>query len=126
MTATDRGVRSGGRTPRSVSRPVAGMLLLGVLAAGGSDGCTSPTPRSHQVTVSSFRYQADPVNVARGDTVVWVNADMVPHTVTARDGAWDSQSLSPSASWRLVPEEAGRYPYFCVFHPNMEGTLVVR
>ena len=126
MTATGRSVRTGGRTPRSVSRPVAGMLLLGVLAAGGSDGCTGPIPRSHQVTVRSFRYQADPVNVARGDTVVWVNADMVPHTVTARDGTWDSQSLSPSATWRLVPEEAGRYPYFCVFHPNMEGTLVVR
>ena len=126
MTATGRSVRTAARTPRSVSRPVAGMLLLGVLAAGGSDGCTRPTPRSQEVTVRSFRYQADPVNVAQGDTVVWVNADMVPHTVTARDGSWDSQSLTPSASWRLVPEEAGRHQYFCVFHPNMEGTLVVR
>ena len=126
MTAVRLGVRAGVRSSRSISPPVAGMLLLVVLAAGGSDGCTRPAPRSHQVTVRSFTYQADPVYVARGDTVVWVNADMVPHTVTARDGRWDSQSLVPSASWRLIAEEAGRYQYFCVFHPSMEGTLVVR
>jgi len=126
MTTTGRGVRIGARTSRSVSRTVAGMLLLGVLAAGGSDGCTRPAARSHRVTIRAFTYQADPVNVARGDTVVWVNADMVPHTVTARDGTWDSRSLTPNASWRLVPEAVGRHQYFCVFHPNMEGTLVVR
>jgi plastocyanin len=66
------------------------------------------------------------MTVARGDTIVWSNADFVPHTATARDAAWDSKAIDGSASWRTVARTVGRHEYYCAFHPTMKATVVVR
>ena len=62
----------------------------------------------------------------QGDTVVWTNTDFVPHTASARDSSWDSKSIAASAAWRFVAQTKGRQQYYCVFHPNMVGTIEVR
>ena len=54
------------------------------------------------------------------------NADFVPHTATARDGAWDSKSIDGSSAWRTVASAAGRHQYYCVFHPTMKAAVVVQ
>ena len=64
--------------------------------------------------------------MAAGDTVVWTNSDFVPHTATARGGAWDSKSVGANGTWTLVARTAGRHAYYCVFHPNMQGVIEVR
>ena len=66
------------------------------------------------------------ITVAAGDTVVWTNADFLPHTATARDAAWDSKTIEASGVWRLVTATPGTHEYYCVFHPTMKGTIVVR
>ena len=58
--------------------------------------------------------------------MVWTNADFLPHTATARDAAWDSKTIEANAAWRLVAPTPGTHEYYCVFHPNMKGTIVVR
>ena len=40
-----------------------------------------------------FGFTPAEVDVAEGDTIVWSNADFVPHTATARDAAWDSKAI---------------------------------
>jgi plastocyanin len=57
---------------------------------------------------------------------VWTNADFVPHTATASDGAWDTKSLDANATSRQVASSPGRHAYYCVFHPNMKGVIEVR
>ena len=68
------------------------------------------------------------LTVAVGDTVRWVNHDVVPHSATAGpDSAriFDSGSIPAGGEWsRVVP--AGRTDYFCIFHPTMRGVLVAR
>ena len=66
------------------------------------------------------------MTVVPGDTVVWVNRDIVPHTVTADARQFDSGSMGPSAEWSLVVRERGRISYTCTFHPTMKGLLVVK
>ncbi len=61
-----------------------------------------------------------------GDEVVWTNDDLVPHTVSASDGAFDSGALAPGASWKWRAEEPGDHAYSCRFHPTMKGELHVR
>jgi plastocyanin len=39
-----------------------------------------PEPRTHTVTIEEMRFQPERLTVARGDTIVWVNKDLVPHT----------------------------------------------
>ena len=84
-----------------------------------------PPPRSYSVTIKNFTFQPATLRVAPGDTVVWSNTDFVPHTATARDGAWDSKLINGSATYRFVAGAAGTHAYYCVYHPNMKGTLKV-
>jgi plastocyanin len=94
----------------------AAVLLAPALAAG---------PRTHTVSVEGMRFVPETLEVQRGDTVEWVNNDLVPHTVTA-SGAFDSGSIAPKARWKRVIGKAGMIPYVCSFHPTMKGTLQVR
>ena len=83
-------------------------------------------PKTHSVTIRGFQYAPDPVTVAVGDTVVWANADPVPHTSTAEDKGWDSGGIGQGGSWRYVAQEKGSHVYICRFHPGMRAMLAVR
>ena len=50
-----------------------------------------------------------------------------PHTITSQ-GAGDlsSGSIDAGASWRYTFTEAGSFQYYCTFHPEMKGTVVVK
>lgn len=61
-----------------------------------------------------------------GATVVWINQDPVPHTVTADDGSFDSGTLATVASTSHTFNKPGTYAYHCTFHPSMHGTIVVQ
>jgi plastocyanin len=112
----------GGTTTALAARAV----VLGIALLGGPSACGPRPPRSEQITVRDFTYQPARIVVAPGDTIIWLNTDLVPHTATADDNAWDSKTLAAGATWRFVPDTLGRYRYHCVFHPNMEGTIEVR
>ena len=63
----------------------------------------------------------------RGDTVVWIDRDMVPHTATStRKAGWNTGPLLQGKSGRYVPRHEGEEPYFCQLHPVMRGKLIVR
>ena len=59
-----------------------------------------------------------------GDTVEWVNRDVLAHTATARNGDFDVM-LQPKKSGTFVLKKSGPVDYYCRFHPNMKATLVV-
>ena len=107
---------------RTHARGVAA-FLLGALAA---PSCARPAARSHNVTIQNFVFVPATLTVAPGDTVVWTNTDFVEHSATARDSSWDSQAIPANGTWRLVAGTPGRQAYYCVLHPVMQGTLVVR
>jgi plastocyanin len=59
-----------------------------------------------------------------GDTVEWVNKDVLAHTATARNGDFDVM-LQPKKSGTFVLKKAGANDYYCRFHPNMKARLIV-
>jgi plastocyanin len=73
-----------------------------------------------------FAFMPARLEIAAGDTVVWVNRDVVPHTASHGGRAWDSGSVGPGARWHLIASDTGTQSYVCAFHPTMRGTLVVR
>lgn len=93
-----------------------GLLVGGVIAAG--------KPTTHTVVIEGLKYMPETLTVKRGDTVMWVNKDPFPHTVTAK-GAFDSRSIAADQSWKYTPRKAEEHAYICTFHPNMKGTLRV-
>jgi plastocyanin len=103
--------------------------LAAVLAAvwlALTAACARPAPRSHTVEIRGFAYLPATLEVAASDTVMWINRDVVPHTVTRDGRGWDSGSLGAEQAWRLVAASPGSHPYYCAFHPSMRGDLVVR
>jgi len=123
-----RAARSGRWCARRRVTPlllVAATVASATLAAGAS-ACARRRPKTHTVAIRRFAFQPATLTVAQGDTVVWANGDIVPHTATARDGSWDSASLAADGRWRLVAARPGRHPYYCVFHPSMQGVIEVR
>jgi nitrite reductase (NO-forming) len=105
----------------------------GTGATGGEGGSTttgvSIGPGSSTLTTDAF--QPNPVQVSTGTTVTWTNEDAQPHTVMSGatpptpDGKFDSGIMAPAATFDFTFTEAGEYPYFCLLHPNMVGTVSV-
>lgn len=100
-------------------------VAVGGLLLSGFSMCTQRHAVVHQVAIRNFAYLPAHITVAAGDTLVWRNSDILPHTVTARDSAWDSGSMAVDSAWRFVAQSVGTYTYFCIFHPNMKGTINV-
>jgi aldose sugar dehydrogenase len=82
-------------------------------------------------TLTTDAYDPNPIQVSVGDTVIWTNDDSTIHTVTSGengqpDGLFDSSIMAPQQTFEhTFTEGAGEYPYFCVLHPNMVGTVSV-
>lgn len=110
------------RSPRG-SRVLA--VITTILAAGLA-GCGGDPPRSHTVTIDRFEYQPPTLAVNAGDTVVWNNRDLVPHTATSPALGMETGSLAPGASASHVAGRKGTFEYVCRFHPAMTARLVVR
>ena len=107
------------------NRMLAAALLAAAFLVVGA--CESRTGgQVHRIEITGMAYALPELTVAPGDTVVWVNRDIVPHTVTADGRRFDSGSMSPSAQWSFAAREPGRFPYACTFHPTMKGVLVVK
>jgi len=66
------------------------------------------------------------IEIAVGTTITWKNEDQVSHTVTATDKGFDSGMIDPGRSWSHTFDQPGTYTYFCLPHPFMKGTVVVK
>jgi plastocyanin len=77
-----------------------------------------------QVVIDKLVFAPAEVNAKVGDTVEWVNKDALAHTATATNGDWNVVT-GPKQSGRVVLKKAGAVDYFCKYHPNMKGRVVV-
>jgi plastocyanin len=80
---------------------------------------------NHVVNIENFEFKPQTLHVKRGDTVEWINKDILDHTATSTAPAFDSKAIKPGGKWRWTASRAGQYPYICSFHPNMTGVIEV-
>lgn len=98
---------------------------LAFMACAWTAASASAPPVTVSIVVSGIAFQQADASVVVGDTIEWINRDVVDHTATERKQAWDV--LIPAGkSVRLVVKTAGTFDYYCRFHPNMTARLVVR
>jgi plastocyanin len=90
-------------------------------------GAAPALAATETVTINDYTYTPATLTVHAGDTVIWINQDSIPHTVTALDGkSFDSGAIDPSASWKFVFTKAGHFNYRCAIHPDMRGAIDVQ
>jgi plastocyanin len=90
---------------------------------GGGEGAIG---RGTAAEIRSMAFTPSRIEVTSGTTVTWTNNDMVAHTVTADNGAWDSGSIEPGKTWSHTFSQTGDYSFHCTPHPFMRGVVVVR
>lgn len=100
-----------------------GLAVTGACCVLWSASALSATT-AHTVVIEATSYTPAVLTAKRGDTIVWINKDPFPHTVTAA-GVFDSSSILPGGTWKYTARKIGAHAYTCTFHPNMKGRLII-
>jgi plastocyanin len=80
-------------------------------------------------------FEPDELKVKKGDTILVKNVDTMPHTVTNGKSSTDANSGKLFDTSIIIGGEstvletsnidAGTYPFYCMIHPYMTGSLTV-
>ena len=89
-------------------------------------GCSSPPdqPKTYTVEIKDMKFVPEAITIKKGDTVLWVNRDIMNHDVTEeKTKAWTSSPIKTGGSWKMaVTNDAN---YYCSIHVVMKGTISV-
>jgi plastocyanin len=77
-----------------------------------------------QVKMEKLGFVPAEITAHVGDTIEWVNSDFVAHTATARVSSWDVL-IPVNAKKTVVLKTEGTVDYYCKFHPNMTGRILI-
>lgn len=77
------------------------------------------------VSIVYRAYQPSDLTVLAGQTLIWTNSGLGPHTVTSDAGQFDSGRLEAGATFSYTFTTPGTYLYSCLVHPTMHGKVVV-
>jgi plastocyanin len=123
---------------------IIGIAIMGLIVWGGENNvgpfhkinkaqAQSAFATLHVKIISDAKtigaYQPANVTVHPGQKVIFSNVSGITHTVTAKqDGQFDSHDIgSGGSTWTLIaPSKSGTYSYYCVYHPLMQGKVIVK
>lgn len=81
-------------------------------------------PKTYTVEIKDMKFVPENITVNKGDTIIWINKDIVPHDVTEeKSKAWTSSIIPADGSWKMVATEAA--DYYCSIHVVMKGKIAV-
>jgi len=101
------------------------LAALAMLAPAAGAAAAQQQGQGTTVSIQDFFFSPAQITVQPGTTVTWMNNGQAPHTVTADDGSFDSETLQPGQSFSFTFANAGTFSYFCEIHPFMTGSVTV-
>jgi plastocyanin len=108
------------------------LLACGGGGDGGGGDAGGGGGKVVDVTIDTFQFSPDPLEVEAGTTVRFTNEDPTTHTVTAGtrkhpDPDRFDERLPEDGTAEITFDEPGRFPYFCMIHsgPGMTAVVVV-
>jgi plastocyanin len=111
---------------RALAGAFACTAMLGITAAAAAEPAAAQPAAVVTVNVAIRDTGFDPptLSVPVGTVVVWTNQGAGPHTVTAVDGSFASDDLTPGATFPYQFTQAGTFQYRDV-HSGDVGTVTV-
>jgi plastocyanin len=108
------------RFARTLARgAIAGLVAAFIAAASPAQAAVV------EVKIDNFTFNPQQITVKAGDTVIWVNHDDIPHTVTSKTMVFRSKAMDTDDKFSFTFATPGKYDYFCSLHPHMTGLIVV-
>lgn len=114
----------------SKNRIAAGVAILLTIFIV-SNNCSKSTdntsnPGANEVFIQNSAFDPVTITVAANTTITWINKDGIAHTVTSNTaGQFDSGTMNANGTWSHLFDTPGTYPYHCIFHAGMTGTVIV-
>jgi plastocyanin len=118
---------------------------VGNLIIANTSGNNSSEPEKAVVYIvpgatllTDTAYNPNPIEIVRGQTVLWINEDSGFHTVTSGEindpnsgilfdsglnGPTMISSKGKTFSYKF--DLPGEFKYYCILHPGMEGNVIV-
>jgi plastocyanin len=87
---------------------------------------TTINPGANEVLMQNSAFDPVTITVATNTTITWTNKDGMAHTVTSNTaGQFDSGTINANGTWSHLFDTPGTFPYHCIFHAGMTGTVIV-
>ena len=103
----------------------ASLLTLLMIFASACSSSPGKQSKSYTVEIKQMKFVPAEIILQKGDTVVFINHDLLTHDITELSSkAWTSSPLPPNSSWSMVIEKTS--DYYCSIHPVMKGKLLVK
>jgi len=123
-----------------------GIISIGLLGTNNVFGASTTASETDYVIVSVSNsipgcektnecFIPAEVTIDVGGVVHWTNDDTVAHTIISGDlntytrnagSDFDGSLFQVGSSFEATFDTAGTYPYFCMFHPWMTGSVIVK
>jgi len=79
-------------------------------------------PKIYTVEIKDMKFVPETIIVAKGDTIIWVNKDMMAHDVTEEASkTWSSGPIAADQSWKMAVSNEAKY--YCSIHTVMKGKI---
>lgn len=76
------------------------------------------------IVIEGMQFKPAEMTINPGDTLVWINRDIVMHNVTDDPKEeWTSGDIAVGETWLMVPTSDAEY--FCTIHPTMKGKIKI-
>lgn len=103
---------------------VATCLMISSCGSNSSNTTSSePMNKKDTVLIQNMKFVPEEITISKGDTLVFINKDLVKHDVTQKDKAWQSSVLGMDEAYTFVPEHSDEY--YCSLHVVMTGKFTV-
>ncbi len=94
------------------------------------NGCMSSAAKKHKthvIEIKQMKFKPAMITVAPGDSVKWINRDIVAHTVfDDKSGVFESNVLQTGHDFTVsVSGNKKELQYVCTLHPVMRGQIKI-
>jgi len=102
------------------------LWVPGATAGGGCHSGQFTDAKGARVDLRDLCFTPTVIRINPGQSVTWTNRDDTAHTVTGaafRWGTTDDLLIDQAVTFRF--QTSGVFPYACLLHPGMVGTVLV-
>ncbi len=110
---------------KAVSLFTQAIVVLNFIFYDSAFAITKEKAATFTVTIEGMKFVPSELTVKVGDIVIWLNKDIVSHTVTEQKKEFNSREIKSSSTWKFLVKKKGHFSYYCSFHPGMKASLVV-
>lgn len=83
----------------------------------------TPAFASDTIIIEEMQFKPQEITINKGDTLVFVNKDIVAHDATDVDSIWKSPAMQNGDTWQIVPQKST--DYYCSIHMVMKGKIII-